>query len=204
MRKAALVGDLPAGQGSGEGSFAGGVTAGGFGHGWKCDFYFVGLGPDGDILHGVVVVDLGLREAIGLGGRGEAVDGGYGAMAVAESGGEAGPGGGGSVAAGVDADLFGLGEELGLDEGVELPGFGGVAGFEWDARGDREEAITVLEKVGVEGGGEVFRRGFGLRVAAGGGEKGDGYQRNGLKFAGWIRLDGRERVADHWVSNLVD
>ena len=59
MRKAALVGDLPAGQGSGEGSFAGGVTAGGFGHGWKCDFYFVGLGPDGDILHGVVVVDLG-------------------------------------------------------------------------------------------------------------------------------------------------
>lgn len=188
---------MPSGEGSGKGGFAGGVTAGGLGHCGERGFDLVGIGPDGDILHGVVVGHLGFGEAVGLGWWGEAVDAGDDAMAVAEAWCVAGTGGGGGVAAGVDTEFFRLGEELGLDEGVELFGRGRVAGLVGEARSYGEEAVAVLKEVGIEGFGEVFGRGFGLGVAAGRGEEDDGDEGASLKFAGWFDLDGRGGWAGH-------
>ena len=167
------VGDLPSCEGSGEGGLGGGVSAGGSGHGWEGSLDVRGLGPDGNVFHGVVIGDLGLWESVCLGGRGEGVDAGDDTMAVAEAGSEACTGGGGGVAAGVDAEFFGFGEELGFDEGVELFGDGGIAGFVGEAGGYGEEAVGVFEEVGVEGVGEVLGGGFGLGVAARCGEERD-------------------------------
>jgi hypothetical protein len=170
----ALVGDLPAYWGLGEGGFAGGFAAGGLGHGWEGGFYFGGFSPDRDFLHGVVVGDGGLVEAVGGGGWGEGVDAGDLAVAVAEAGGEASAGGGDGVTAGVDAHLFRLFEEEGFDERVHL--FGGVfvGGLEGEA-GIGEEAVGVFEEVGVEALSEVLWGGGGLAggAACGEGEGGE-------------------------------
>src|SRR6266478_6576541 len=98
-----LIGDLPAGDGLGEGDLVGGFAAGFNGHLREGGEDVGGLGPDGDVLHLVVVGDLGLGEAARIfGGWGEVVDAGDGAVAVAESGGVAGASGGGGVAGGGD------------------------------------------------------------------------------------------------------
>src|ERR1039458_2468140 len=61
----AVIGHLPAGEGAGEGGFVGRGPAGGMGHVGEGGQYFGGLGPNWDILHGVVVRDLGLWKAVG-------------------------------------------------------------------------------------------------------------------------------------------
>ena len=159
------------------------MSGGGGGHVGEGGLYGGGFCPDGNVLHGVVVGDLGLGESVGLSGWGEGVDGSDGAVAVAEAGGETGSGGGGGVAAGVDAHLFTFGEELRGDEGVELLAHGWVGGFEGEARWGGEEAVGVLQEVGVEGGSEVFRGGSGFGFASGeddeGGDEGGGSEERG-------------------------
>lgn len=110
--EAALVGDLPAYRGLGEGGYAGGLAAGDLGHGGEGCEDFGGFGPDGDLLHGVVIGHLGFVEAVGEGRWGEAVDGVDDAVAVAEPWRVAGACCGDGVAADVDGHLYGFIEEL--------------------------------------------------------------------------------------------
>ncbi len=163
----ALIGDLPACDGAGEGGFAAGGAAGGVGHVGEGGEDFGGLGPDGDILHGVVVGDLRLGEAVGWRGRREAVDGGDVAVAVAEAGRDAGSGVGGGVAADVEFALGGDFEELRVDQRVHLLGHHGVSGFVGEDRRRGEEAVGMVGEMGVEAGDEVLGGGFGFGVAGG-------------------------------------
>ena len=130
--------------------------------------------PDGNLFHRVAVGDGGLFEAIVDGQRGGAIDTGNLAVSVAEVRGEAGAGGCDGVPANVDAGLVGFVEEESFGEGVHLFRLGRVAGFEWEAD-IGEQAVRVIEEVGVDGLGEV---GWGWRrfaaVAAGSGTKGEG------------------------------
>lgn len=89
-------------------------------------------------------------------------------MAEAEAWCVAGSGGRYGEATGVDGGFDADFEELGFDEGVELLGFGWVAGLVGEAGVD-EEAIGVLTEVGVEGADEVLRRGLVFGVASDGG-----------------------------------
>ena len=111
-----------------------------------------------------MVGDLGLAETVDYGEWGLAVDAGHNAMAEAEARGVAGSGGGDGESAGVDGGFDADLEELGLDEGVELLGLGGVAGLVGEAGVD-EEAVGMLEEIGVKGADEVFRGRLGFRVA---------------------------------------
>lgn len=111
-----------------------------------------------------MVGDLGLTETVDYGERGLAVDAGHEAMAEAETRGVAGPSGRDGETAGVDGGFDADLEELGLDEGVELLGLSGVAGLVGEAGVD-EEAVGMLEEIGVEGADEVLRSWLGFRVA---------------------------------------
>lgn len=163
-----LVGDLPACDGAGKGGFVGGVAAGGLGHSGERGEDLGGFGPDGDILHGVVVRDLGLGEAVGWGGWREAVDGGDVAVAVAEARGDAGTGVGGGVAAGVDVALDGYGEELRGDQSVQLLRHHWIRGLVGKDRRIGEQAFGLVREMGVEAGDEVLWSCLGFGVAGGG------------------------------------
>src|SRR6267378_6989391 len=140
------VGDLPAYGGLGESGFGCDLAGGGAGHLRKGGLDVVADGPDGDFLHGVAVGDGGLFEAVVDGDGSEAVDAGDLTVSVAEAGSVAGSGWGDGVAADVDTRLDGFVEEEGLDEGVQLFGFGRIAGLEGEADVG-EEAVGVVDEV---------------------------------------------------------
>ena len=103
-----LVGDLPPYWRLSERSFIGGLTAGREGHCWESSQDLSGFSPDGNFLHGVVIGDVSLVEAVGDGKRGEAFDAGNVAVAVAKSRGEACSRCSGSITACMNAHLFRL------------------------------------------------------------------------------------------------
>jgi len=181
-----LVGDLPTGDGLGETGGAGGLALDGLSHFGEGGEDLGRARPDGDFLHIVMVGDGGLFEAVGDGQRGEAVDAGDVAVAVAESGGEAGSGGGDGVAAGVDAHLLTLFEEERFDERVHPFGRGLIGGFEGEA-GVGEEAVGMAGEVSVESEGEVRRCG---------GVLGSGASRGGDKESKGDSACDREGEAD--------
>ena len=175
MALRSLVGDLPAGEGLGEGGFVGGFAAGFGCHVGEGCLDVWRFGPDGNVFHFEVIGDVGLGEAAGsLGGWGEAVDAGDGAVSVAEAWGVASAGGGGGEAAGVDGGFEANVEEEGFDEGVQLLRLDGVGGGVGKSGVD-EEALRAVDEVGVEGLGEVFGSGLGFRVAAGEDKDGEGH-----------------------------
>ena len=160
-----LVRDLPACDGAGKGGFVDGGSAGLVRHvGEGCED-FGGFGPDGDILHGVVIRDPGFREAVGWRWRREGIDRGDDAVAVAEAGRDAGSGVGGGVAAGVDVALDGNGEELRGDQRVHLLRHRRVSGLVGEAWRVGEEAFGMIGEMGVEPDDEVFRSCLRLGVA---------------------------------------
>ena len=169
------VGDLPAYGSLGEGGFGGDLTGGGARHFGEGGLNVVADGPDGDFLHGVVVGDGSLFEAVDDGDWGEAVDAGNLAVAVTEAGSVAVSGWGNGVATDMDAGFYGLVKEEGLDEGVHLFRLGRIAGLEGEAS-VRKEAVWVIEEVIVDGMGEVsrVRGGFAAVAAEGKGNKGQG------------------------------
>ena len=182
-----LVGNLPAYGGLGEGGFGGDLTGGGASHFGEGGLDVVAEGPDGDLLHGVAVGDGGLFEAVVDGDRGEAVDAGDLAVAVAEAWSKAGAGGGDGVATGVNAHLFGLVEEEGLDEGVHLFRLRRIGGLEGEA-GVGEEAVEVVEEVVIDGLSEVGRcRSRFADVATGCQSKGE--EGRALQRRVWVRRD---------------
>ena len=170
-----LVRDLPAYGALGKGDRVAGLTGSGAGHGGEGSLYVVALGPDGNFFHGVAVGDGGLFKAVGDGYGGEAIDAGDFAVAVAEARGVAGSGGSDSVAADVDAGFDGLLEEEIFDQGVELLGLLGVAGFEGEAR-IGQEALGVVEVVVIDADSEVGGGGgsFAGVIAANHGEGSNG------------------------------
>lgn len=112
--------------------------------------------------------DLCLPEAVDYGKWGLAVDAGDDAVAEAEARGVAGSGWRHGVAAGVDGGFDADFEELGFDEGVKLLGLGWVTGLVGETGVD-EEAVGVLEEIGVEGADEVLWRWLGFGIAPYGG-----------------------------------
>ena len=128
------------------------------------------LRPDWDVLQGVAVGDVGLGEAVGVGGGREGVDGSDVAVAIAEAWGVAGSGGGHGIAADVDDWFLSYGKEGCFDERVELLRLGGIGGLEGEAGGFGEEALVAGLEAGVEGLDEVCRSGRGFAGVAAGGE----------------------------------
>ena len=159
-----LVGDLPAGHGAGECRFVGGGSAGVVGQFGERGEDVGGLGPDRNVFQRVVVDDVSFGEAVGGRGRGEAVDAGDDPVAVAETRRDADSGGGWSVAAGVNAALAARGEELIGDQGVHLLYFGEIAGLVGKGGRGREDALGMIQKVGVETDDEVLGSWSGLGV----------------------------------------